>query len=225
MDIETMKKPVEIKSLLKTFIHDMFIFPLRILTHPIKGFEELKYEKKGKVYVAIIYVILMILSMILAQTSSGFFINPFPDQQVNLIKTSALVVFPIILVAVANWSVTSLMDGKGKVKEVLMVICYGIIPYIWFSIPLTIISNFLILEEIIFFNAFVTLSLIISGYKLFMGLLVIHEFGLIKTILTVLFTIVAIGIIIFIGILIITLFQQVFGFIRAVYKEFLLRIR
>lgn len=219
------KKSSSFKEKLNLFVNDMFIFPLYILTHPIKGFEQLKYDKKGKAYVAIIYVILLVFATILSQTSSGFFINPFPEEQVNLLKTASLIIFPILIAAIGNWSVTSLMDGKGRVTEILMVICYGLIPFVWFSFPLTIVSNFLILEEITFFNAFLTLSIVLSAYKIFMGLLVIHEFGLLKTLFTIIFTIVAIAIIIFIGLLILTLFQQVFSFVSSVYKEFLLRIR
>ena len=92
----------------------MFIFPIYILTHPFKGFEELKVEKKGKTYVAVIYVILTILALIYAQTSAGFLINPFPDSQVNILTSTLVVLLPILLAAVGNWSVTSLLDGKGK---------------------------------------------------------------------------------------------------------------
>ena len=47
---------------------------------------------------------------------------------------------------------------------------------------------------------------------MFMGLLVIHEYGLLKTVLTVVFTIIAIAIIVFIGILMMTLVQQFISF-------------
>lgn len=213
------------KDIVKMLFNDLFVFPFYILTHPVKGFEELKYEKKGKTYVAVVYVTILIISIILNQTSSGFLVNPFPNEEINIIKTTALVVVPLILVGIGNWSVTSLMDGKGKVTEILMTVCYSLIPFIWFSIPLTFIGNFLIQEEVVFFQAFITLSILLSGYMVFMGLLVIHEFGLLKTVLTIVFTLVAIAIIIFIGILILTLFQQVYNFIKSVYQEFLLKFR
>ncbi len=212
------------KQKLKTGLYDLFVFPLYILTHPVKGFEELKYEKKGKIYVAIVYFILMIVATILVQTTSGFLISPLKDLDFNIFKTALLVIVPIVLAVIGNWSVTSLLDGKGKIKEIFMVICYGLIPYILLIIPLTFLSNYLTLDEVTFYNTFVGIAVFLAAYMIFMGLLVIHEYGLGKTILTIIFTVVAIAVIVFIGILFMTLIQRAYDFVRSVYQEIILRI-
>ncbi|VEU79775.1 YIP1 family protein [Haploplasma axanthum] len=223
-EFKLMLKNLNLKDKAKIFFNDIIIFPLYILTHPIKGFDELKTEKKGKMYVAVFYLIMMIMALTYSETSTGFLMNPLNKNEFNLGKTILLVVLPVLLAVVGNWSVTSLLDGKGKMTEIFMIICYGLIPYIWFSIPLTFFSKFITTEEIAFYNAFVGISVFLSGYMIFMGLLVIHEYGLAKTILTIIFTIVAIAIIVFIGILFLTLIQQVYGFLESVYREFILRI-
>lgn len=219
-----MNKETNLKSKIKTVFNDLFKFPLYILTHPIKGYEEFKYEKKGKTYVAVLYLILMILAVTVAELKTGFLINPIKDQNFNILRTALLVVVPVVLATVGNWSVTSLLDGKGKMLDIFKVITYSLAPYIWFIIPLTFVSNYLILNEVSFYIAFVGIGLFLTGYMLFMGLLVIHEYGLAKTILTIIFTIVAIAIIVFIGILFFTLIQQFTSFVESVYKEFILRI-
>lgn len=219
-----MTKNFNLKEKVKIFINDMFKFPLYIITHPIKGFEEFKYEKKGKTYVAVLYFILMILAVTLVELKTGFLLSPLKGQDFNIIKTALLVIVPILLAVVGNWSVTSLLDGKGKMGDIFKVLCYGLAPYIWFIIPLTFASNYIVLNEVSFYTAFVGIGLFLTGYKIFMGLLVIHEYGLAKTILTILFTVVAIAIIVFIGILFLTLIQQFTSFIESVYKEFILRI-
>lgn len=214
---------MKLKLKLKTIINDLFKFPLYIITHPFKGFDEFKFEKKGKSYVAIIYVLLMMITLILQENVAGFLINPLSKGDINIFNTILIVAIPVLLAAVGNWSVTSLMDGKGKVKEILLVISYGLIPYIWFSIPLIFISRFLTLDEISFYATISTIGLAMSVYMMFMGLLVIHEYGLLKTILTVIITIVAIAVIIFIGILILTLVQQFYSFIESIYQEYIMR--
>lgn len=219
-----MNKETNLKSKIKTVFNDLFKFPLYILTHPIKGYEEFKYEKKGKTYVAVLYLILMILAVTVAELKTGFLINPIKDQNFNILRTALLVVVPVVLATVGNWSVTSLLDGKGKMLDIFKVITYSLAPYIWFIIPLTFVSNYLILNEVSFYIAFVGIGLFLTGYMLFMGLLVIHEYGLAKTILTIIFTIVAIAVIVFIGILFFTLIQQFTSFVESVYKEFILRI-
>ncbi|HPX71576.1 MAG TPA: YIP1 family protein [Acholeplasmataceae bacterium] len=210
---------------IKTFFNDTFKFPFYILLHPIKGFEEFKREKKGKLYVALFYLFMMIMSVVVTETMIGFLIKSPWSETFNLGRTALLVIVPIILATIGNWSVTTLLDGKGKMKEIFMTIMYGLIPYIWISIPITLISNFLIREELQLYYAIIAIGAFLSGYKIFMGLLVVHEYTLFKTILTILFTLVAIAVMIFIGLLLLTIFQQVYGFLKSIYEEIILRVR
>ena len=90
---------------------------------------------------------------------------------------------------------------------------------------ITLISNFLIREELQLYYAIIAIGAFLSGYKIFMGLLVVHEYTLFKTILTILFTLVAIAVMIFIGLLLLTIFQQVYGFLKSIYEEIILRVR
>lgn len=214
-----------IKDKVNTFFNDVFKFPFYILLHPIKGFDEFKVEKKGKFYVAIFYLFMMILSAVITETMVGFLIKSPYKNTFNIVRTALLVVVPIVLATIGNWSVTTLLDGKGKIKEIFMTIMYGLIPTIWISIPVTLLSNFLIREEIQFYFALISIGTILSAYMIFMGLLVIHEFTLLKTLLTIIFTGIAVAVMIFIGILLLTIFQQIFGFVKAIYEELLLRVR
>lgn len=207
----------------KQFVEDFFKFPLYILTHPFKGFEDFKYEKKGKYHVAAVYILLLVVTNALKVTASGFLISePFVGD-FSIVKTFFLVVTPIVLLTIGNWSITSLFDGKGNMGEIFKVISYAIIPLIWFGIPMTIVSNFLIQEELAIYTAISGLSVLLTGYLGLFGLLVVHEYGLLKTLITILVSLVAVAVIIFIGLLILTLFQQLSGFIRQVYDEFILR--
>jgi hypothetical protein len=89
---------------------------------------------------------------------------------------------------------------------------------------MVILSNFLIQEELSIYMAFNGISVFFTGYMAIFGLLVIHEYGLLKTLVTLFFTAIAVAVIIFIGLLILTLFQQLYGFIIQVYEEFIMRV-
>ena len=39
-----------------------------------------------------------------------------------------------------------------------MIICYGLIPFVWFSFPLTFIGQFITISELTFFSAFQVIS-------------------------------------------------------------------
>lgn len=212
------------KGALSTFWQDAIVFPLHIISHPIQGWEEFKFEKKGKMYVAVFYLLMMVLVQSLNITASGFLINGNNTNDFNLVLTALLVIVPVIAIAVGNWSITALMDGKGKLKEIFMLICYALMPYVLLGIPLIIISNFLVQSELGFYNAMFTLGTILLIYMAFTGILVIHEYGLAKTIVTIILTVVAVAVIIFILLLLLTLFQTVSAFVKSVYEELILRL-
>ncbi len=207
----------------KNALEDFFKFPLYILTHPFKGYEDFKYEKKGKYHVAVIYILLLVITNALKVTGSGFLVSePFVGD-FSIVKTFFLVATPIVLLTIGNWSITSLFDGKGNMGEIFKVLSYAIIPLVWLGIPMTIVSNFLIQEELAIYIAIGGLSVFLTGYLGLFGLLVVHEYGLLKTLVTILVSLIAVAVIIFIGLLILTLFQQLSGFISQVYDEFIIR--
>lgn len=205
-------------------LEDYVKFPLYILTHPFKGYDDFKFENRGKLSVAIVYLLLLVLTNAISVTSSGFLVSAPYVANFSIVRTFFLVVVPVGLITIGNWSITSLFEGKGKMVEIFKVICYATIPLVWIGLPMTLVSNFLIAEELAIYYAMNTISAFFVGYMALFGLLVIHEYGLLKTIVTLVFTAIAVALIIFIGLLILTLFQQLYGFIVQVYEEFILRI-
>jgi hypothetical protein len=115
------------------------------------------------------------------------------------------------------------MDGKGTMKEIFRVFCYAFFTFVWLGLFSTILSNFITVDEIIFFQFFTGLGTILLGYMVFFGLMGIHEYGLLKNIFMVFATIVAIAVILFIMLLFLSLIQQVYSYIASVYKEFVMR--
>lgn len=221
--IQSKLREFDYKQGFNQFIEDFFKFPLYLLTHPFKGFEDFKYEKKGKYHVAIIYILLLVITNALKVTSSGFLVSkPFAGD-FSIVKTFFLVSTPILLLTIGNWSITSLFDGKGNMGEIFKVISYAVFPLVWVGIPMTIMSNYLIQEELAIYTAISGLGVLLTGYLGLFGLLVVHEYGLLKTLVTILVSLIAVAVIIFIGLLILTLFQQLSGFISQVYDEFILR--
>ena len=61
------------------------------------------------------------------------------------------------------------------------------------------------------------------AYMVFMGLVVIHEYGVGKAITTVILTVIATAVILFIALLIFDLSSQIYGFVYSLYKEIVSR--
>lgn len=206
------------------YINEHYIkFPAYILAHPIKGFDDFKRENKGKMQVAVTFLILLIILKILNFQYSGFVVNQNNPDDLNTMREISLILFPIILFTVSNWSITTLFDGKGKMREIFMMLCYSLYPLIWVNIFGIIFSNIITVDEVGFYNLLIGLGSFLTGYMIFFGLVSIHEYGVLKCIGSIVGTVVAILVILFIVLLAFDLFQQVYSFLYTIYREISLR--
>ncbi|MDD3715278.1 MAG: YIP1 family protein [Atribacterota bacterium] len=199
-------------------------FALHITVRPFDGFWDMKYEKKGRFGVAIAIVLFVVLADIFDIIAGGFLYNNSYQLPVNLFRQLRVIVLPYILFCVANWSVTTLMDGEGTMKDIMMATGYALMPMILIPVPLTVIGNFLSYDERAYFNALLSFSTVWTGFLIFSGIMTVHQYSAMKTVMTLLATIVAMGVIVFIGMVFMSLTNQLVGFIYSIYKEVMLRI-
>jgi hypothetical protein len=202
---------------------DFINFPAYILVHPFDGFEEFKRYKQGKLLVAIIFIVLFAYFQIFSFRNLGFLVNNNNPQELNSLQEIFSVLLLVFLFTVGNWSVTTLMQGKGSYKEILMVTGYAMFPLIIIGFPSVVLSNFLTMEEMPFYQLIVGIAYFLSGWMLFMGILNIHEYGLFKTILAFLATAVSMAVMMFVGLLFFDLIQQFIAFVVSVVEEINLR--
>ncbi len=211
------------KTKLKKIVKDYITFPAYILMHPFDGYEDFKRYKKAKFSVAIVFIILFVYFQIFSFKNLGFLANPNNPSDLNSLQEVFSVLLLVFLFTVGNWSVTTLMSGKGSYKEILMVTGYSLFPLIVLGFPSVILSNFLTLEEMTFYQLIMYIAYIAAGWMLFMGILNIHEYGLFKTIAAFIATGVSIAVIMFVGLLFFDLIQQAIAFVVSVIEEFNLR--
>ncbi len=208
---------------LKTIYNDFIKFPKYVLLHPFDGFEEFKRYKKGKLSVAIVFIVLFAFFRIFQFQYEGFIINENNPLMLNSLQEIFAVILLIVLFTVGNWSVTTLMEGKGTYKEILMVTGYALFPIVIIGFPSVILSNLLTLEEIAFYELLMAMAFVSTGWMLFMGILNIHAYGLGKTLLAFIATVVSMLVMMFLGLLFFDLIQQFISFVVAIYEEISLR--
>ncbi len=212
-----------LKKLWRFIVDDCIKLPTYILTHPLKGFEEFKRYKKGKMSVALVFLVLTILVNILKFQYDGFLVNQNDIKDLNSFAQIAYVAGAVLVITVANWSVTTLFDGKGNMREIFMMICYCLYPFIWANGLGILLSNILTEDEMAIYTLVIALGVILLIYMFFFGIISIHEYGLVQCLLTILFTIIAALIILFACLLFFDLFQRMYGFVYTIYKEITLR--
>lgn len=208
---------------LKVFKREFITFPLYIMSHPIKGYEEFKREKKGKLWVGVVFMLFLIFLNIMEYQYTGFIISQVDITKLNSLREISTVFGLILIITFANWSITTLFDGKGKVKEIFTMIGYSLFPLCWAKLVGLFASNFLTQNEAALYTLLIGLGTFLMGYMCFFGFLCIHEYGLIKCIVTLIFTAIAALVICFIGILTFDLFQKMAGFVYTLYQEISLR--
>ena len=208
-----LKKPIEV----------FWYFPWRIMGSPFKGFDEMKYEKKGNYAFAFFIFGLSALVNIMASTYNGFIINYNNPYGINSLSLAAEVLFPILLFITSNWSITTLLDGKGKYGEIFLTVMYALFPVCLLRLISILLSNVLTMEEMPISTALLSIAAVAFVLYLFIGLAVIHQYSFTKCLVSLLLTVVAMGIITFILMLIFSLGSEVVQFVVTVARELSLK--
>ena len=208
-----------LKQLGKFIVDDCIKLPAYILAHPLKGFEEFKRYKKGKMSVALLFVVLTIFVNILKFQYDGFLVNDNNIKDLNTVAQIAYVAGAVVVVTIGNWAVTTLFDGKGNMKEIFMMICYSFFPVMLIGFFNIILSNYVTKDESQFILILNIVAWSLTGYMALTGLIGIHEYGLGKMLWSVFTTIVATAIIVFIALLLFNLAEQIYAFFYSLYEE------
>ena len=193
------------------------------VSHPFDTFGKIGYERNGSVLLCIILVGIFYISTVSKNIFGGFcFVNYNPssfNSLIVLLRTVGLV----LLYSITNWAVCTLMGGKGRIKEIITVTCYSLIPLIFGDILFILVSNTLIPSEAGFLNIITSITYIYAGMMLCVGNMKIHDYSLGKFIGTTIITVIGMGIVVFLGSAIMLLIQQLGAFILSVINELVYR--
>lgn len=212
-----------IKKKLSLFYYNFIQFPKYVLFHPFDGFDDFKRNKKAKTSIAVLFIFLFALFRIIQFYYQSMLVNDVNKLELNSLREILLVAVVVFLFTIGNWAVTTLMEGKGSYKEIFQVTGYSLFPIVVIGIPMVFLSNIFTLEEIAIYNLIIGMAYVATGWMLFMGILNIHEYGLFKTIWSLLLTVLAMAIMIFFAILFFSLIQEIVSFFRVLWQEISLR--
>ena len=127
--------------------NELIKYPFYVTIHPFKGFWDVKYEGKGKARIAMAILFLLTIVIILKRQFTGFIVNFSNPNQLNSVDELTFIILPFFLFCIANWAITTLIDGEGKFIEIITVTAYALLPMVIIYAVTTIISNFITFEE------------------------------------------------------------------------------
>lgn len=207
----------------KYFSADKFKYPFYVLTHPVDGFYEIRHRERGSVPIAIILVFLFSASFTINRMMSSFIVSDINPREVNSFTELQGVFILFFLFCVSNWSITCLMEGEGRLKDIVTVVGYALLPCVLTYVPATIFSQFLAIDEKGFYSLIIFIGVAYAVILALVGIMTVHNFTLAKTLATLILTFVAMLIFIFLFTLFTSLIQQVWLFFNSIYTELLFR--
>ena len=217
------KKFAETHGTAYSVLETKFTFPLYTAIHPSDGFDQFKSRKITSYRMIFGFVIAWFLLKTCQFFYTGFSFNMNRPLDYDFFVTLFFSVGLFILFVSSNWSVCTLLDGKGSLKEIMSVCAYSMLPYLVSILLSTMLSNILTVEEATFISLVTVIGLLWSALLLVIGLQSIHQYSFLKTISSIIMTVIGMFIIVFLIVLFYTLLHQTVNFVRSVMSELSLR--
>lgn len=205
------------------YLNDMR-YALHVITHPFDGFWDLAHENKGNFAVATTFLVLFLITRVLKLLCTNFQFISAPIQHINVFEEMASLLLPFLILCLANWSLTTLFDGKGTFRNIYIGMCYALVPYVLIQLPMILVSNMITFEESGFYTVLLGISVIWCVFLVFVGLMEIHDYGPAKTIAFLLFTVFGACVIIFLVLVFFSLLSDAIGYFVSMYREIMFRL-
>ena len=195
----------------------------RVLFYAVDEYAEIKYQRRFSGIASLVILAMLFVSAIVQRQLTGFVFNYNKLDDLNVLILFASTVLLFALVVIGNWSVTTLLDGKGKMREIWVSLSYALIPLILTMLVGTALSNMLIAEEGMFLTIVEAIGVLWSLYLVISAMISVHQYSFGKAIVCLLLTAAAVAFMLFLMVLAFGLIQQLSAFITTLYNEFMYR--
>ncbi|MBO1005133.1 YIP1 family protein [Pseudogracilibacillus auburnensis] len=196
----------------------------QILARPLDFFQDIQEPGQLKWSQAFLLILLTYMVRMGSLLMLGYHFETREPYQISYFHEFVWIFIPWITWCLANWSVSTILDGEGKFKEIFVGSAFCLMPYILLSIPLTLLTNIFALSEATIYTSSVTFIFVWVGLLILIKVKVLHDFELGKLVLITFLTLLGMAIIWFIGILLYGLINQFISFFLDLFKEVRFRL-
>ena len=203
---------------------DDLAFLFRFIRQPSDSFYYIKTNERGGLLFAGLLYAWVVVVRILTLYLTGFSFNPYTVlAYIRLANEIVIAVGALFLWNAANYLISTISDGEGRVRDVVIGSAYSLFPYALLALPLTLLSNVLTLNEAFLFNFSMDLIWAWTGLMLFIMVKEIHNYTFSETVRNVLLTLFTMGLFLLTGYILYVLFNQLYDFLLAIVQEVGLR--
>ncbi len=210
------------KKVLSRKLTSEVVYSLNVIKRPNDMFFGIKRYNSASYLSGFIVFSLFIVVYLINVYATGFL---FREANLNnIIIQLSMVIGIFFLYVVVNYLVSTLNDGEGRFKDVLISTSYILVPFIIFTLPMTFLSNYLTYNESFIFSFY---HQIILGWTIILVVLSIksvHNYTFWETVKNILIIIFGMFILILIGLLIYSFLGQLIEFVLSIIKEVIYRV-
>lgn len=209
------------RRLAKIRFVDDFLFMFRFIRQPADSFYYIKNKLRGSLRFALIIFAWVVAARIIGLYLTGFVFSPYFSTawQIEIEMELIYGILPILLWTSANYLIASINDGEGRARDVVIGTAYSLFPIALMSLPITLISNLLTLNEVFIYTFANQVMLGWTGLMLIIMVKEIHNYSFNETLKSILTTLFTMAIFLLTAYILYVLFNQLYEFILALVLE------
>jgi tetratricopeptide (TPR) repeat protein len=199
------------------------VYMFRFLKHPSDAVYEIKAKHRVSVSSAWLLLGMLFALYLVHLVATGFIFNPIVIENTILLNEALKIIIPILIFVVANYLMSSLMEGEGTFKATFVSTVGALIP-VFVLLPIAIVlSNILTLNEGFLYQFTLFLMIAWSAILVFFNIKETHNYSVSQTIVNLLLTFLMMVVLIVILLMVYLMVLQVYHFIADILKEVILR--
>ncbi|MBX3084357.1 MAG: hypothetical protein KF716_22160 [Anaerolineae bacterium] len=203
---------------------DDFAFMFRFIKQPADSFFYIKQNQRGSLVFAFLLYGWVLAVRVLSLYLTSFVFSPYSRSwQIPVENELTTTIGLIAIWNAANYLVSTITDGEGRLRHVIIGSAYSLFPYVLFGLPVVLISNLLTLNEVFIYSFANQMVWLWAGVMLVIMVKEIHNYTVSETVRNILATLFTMAMFLLSGYILYVLFNQLYEFVLAIIQEVGLR--
>jgi tetratricopeptide (TPR) repeat protein len=214
-----------VQGLRRLRLVDDFLFMFRFVKQPADSFYYIKKSLRGSLAFAALLYGWVLAARVISLYVTSFAFSPYAQTaQIRVAGEVTTFALALVLWNAANYLVSVISDGEGRLRDVVIGSAYSLFPYALLAVPIALLSNLLTLNEAFIYAFSTRLMWLWVAVMLFIMVKEIHNYTLSETVRNILLTLFTMALFLLTGYILYVLFQQLADFVRAIVQEVGLRV-
>jgi len=191
---------------------------LYVMFHPYEGYYRLKERKVSWTVIALVVAAAVAVNLY-SVFGASLLAFPADPATVNIALRLGLLLVPWATWVIANYLVSAVKGGEGRFREIVQASAFALLPYIFMTVAMTLISHVLVYEEWVVMELMRQIMWIWIVVQFFVLTQVTHNFEFMETAKNIGITLFTICVIWIFAAIMIALGANLLDFIRQIYRE------